>query len=171
MRWMRVVAPLAVLVAAVTLATPGQAHQPVDLGPGDSSPARGPLLPDGTVSYAVRASVATGEERGFRFRLKQGDRLALQVLILDEPPANALTPAALPSVTAIDPRGRRISLPVRERTEFFEPYSGRTYLYLSRVDRTATPGEYTVIIRGRSATTVDTTVAVGYREVPGRVVR
>lgn len=163
--------PGVVLALALVLAAPVHAHQPVDLGSADSSPARGPLLPDGTVSYAVQASVAAGDERGFRFRLRQGDRLAVQVLIFDEPPANALGPGALPSVTVIDPRGRRIGLPARERTEFFEPYSGRTYLYLSRVEQAAVPGEYAVIVRGRSATKVDTTIAVGYREVPGRVVR
>lgn len=161
----------AVVALALAFAAPAQAHQPVDLRAADASPERGPLLPDGTVSYAVRASVATGDERGFRFRLRQGDRLAVQVLILDEPPASTLPPSALPSVTVVDPRGRRIGMPVRERTEFFEPYSGRTYLYLSRVEQVAVPGEYSVIVRGRSSTRVDTTIAVGYREVPGRVVR
>lgn len=129
------------------------------------------MLPDGTVSYAVRAAVKSGEQRGFRFRLKQGDRVAVQVLVFDVPPANALPESQLPSVTVTDPRGRRTSLPARERTEFFEPYTGRTYLYLSRMDQAAVPGAYSVIVRGRSATSVDTTIAVGYREVPGRVVR
>lgn len=160
-----------ILSLAIALAVPAQAHQPVDLGPTDSTPARGPLLPDGTVSYAVRATVATGEQRGLRFRLEQGDRLAVQLLILDEPPANALAASQLPRVTVIDPRGRRIGLPVRERTEFFEPYSGRTYLYLSRVDQAAAPGVYSVVVRGRSTTPVDAMIAVGYREVPGEVVR
>ena len=161
----------AIGVLLVSFAAPAQAHQPVDLGPSDSAPARGPLLPDGTVSYAVRAAVTEGDQRAFRFRLKQGDRLAMQVLIFDEPPANALDAYALPAVTVIDPRGRRIAMPVRERTEFFEPYSGRTYLFLSRVERAAVPGEYSVVVRGRSDELVDTTVAVGYREVPGRVIR
>lgn len=171
MRRARIFLSGVVIAVAWALAAPAHAHQPVDLGSGDSSPRQGPLLPDGTVSYAVRASVGAGDARGFRFRLTQGDRLAVQFLILDEPPANALGPAALPNVTVIDPRGRRIGLPVRERTVFFEPYSGRTYLYLSRVEQAAVPGEYSVIVRGRSATKVDTTIAVGYREVPGRVVR
>lgn len=95
----------------------------------------------------------------------------MQLLIVDEPPANALANASLPSVTVTDPKGRRIVLPIRERTEFFEPYSGRTYLYLSRVERAAVPGEYSVMVRGRSATPVEATIGVGYREVPGRVTR
>ena len=111
-----------------------------------------------------------GQERGFRFVLKEGDRLAMQLLIFDESPANALAPSALPRVTMIDPIGRRTTLVVNERTEFYEPYSKTTYLFLSRIDRSAVPGTYRVIVRGRSATPVDATVAVGYREVPGQVI-
>lgn len=171
MRLLRVLSPLLLALPIFALAVPAQAHQPVELVASDSTPARGPLLPDGTVSYAVRAPVSTGDARGFRLRLKQGDRLAVQLLIVDEPPANALANASLPSVTVTDPKGRRIVLPIRERTEFFEPYSGRTYLYLSRVERAAVPGEYSVMVRGRSATPVEATIGVGYREVPGRVTR
>ena len=158
------------VVAVVCLATPAHAHQPVILGPEDRSPRSGPLLPDGTVSYAVRATVTTGQERGFRFGLEDGDRLAAQMLIFDQAPVNALAPSALPQVTIIDPRGRRVVLSVDERTEFYEPYSKRSYLFLSRIERSAVPGTYRVVIRGRSSTAVDVTVAVGYREVPGRVI-
>lgn len=171
MRRTRALVPSAVIALALALAVPAQAHQPVELGPSDTTAARGPMLPDGTVSYAVRAAVKSGEQRGFRFRLKQGDRVAVQLLIFDVPPANALPASQLPSVTVTDPRGRRTRLPARERTEFFEPYTGRTYLYLSRMDQAAVPGEYSILVRGRSSTTVDATIGVGYREVPGQVVR
>lgn len=147
------------------------AHQPVVLDESDSTPQAGPLLPDGTVSYAVRADVGRGDQRGFEFRLASGDRLAAQYLIIDQAPANALAPSALPRVTLIDPNGRRSSMAVTERTEFFEPYSKTTYLYLSRTEGRAVPGTYQVLIRGRSATPVEVTVAVGYREVPGKVIR
>ena len=149
---------------------PAAAHQPIILGSGDTSPRSGPLLPDGTVSYAVRAQVAAGEARGFRFALKRGDRLAVQFLIRDEAPANVLAPSALPRVMVIDPNGRRTTLVVNERTEFFEPYSKTAYLYLSRIERTAVPGTYRVLVQGRSAAPVDATIAVGYREVPGTVI-
>lgn len=147
------------------------AHQPVILDESDSRPQSGPLLPDGTVSYAVRADVARGDVRGFEFRLAAGDRLDVQYLIIDEAPANALALSALPRVTLIDPKGRSSVMTVRERTEFFEPYSMTTYLYLSRTEGRAVPGTYQVLIRGRSSTPVDVTVAVGYREVPGEVLR
>lgn len=164
---------LALGAVAVWLGAAGAAtaHEPVILGESDSRPQVGPLLPDGTVSYAVRAAVTRGEERGFRFRLASGDRLEVQYLIVDEAPANSLSPGALPRITLIAPDGRRTVLAVKERTEFFEPYSKTTYLYLSRTDGRATSGTYQVLIRGRSATPVDVTVAVGYREVPGEVIR
>ncbi|MDA3022384.1 MAG: hypothetical protein O2943_06960 [Actinomycetota bacterium] len=165
-----VLAGLSALVLAVMLAAPAHAHQPVILDEKDSSPAKGPLLVDGTVSFAVYATVARGQERGFRFQLGSGERLALQYLILDEPPANALPQRGLPRVTLIDPKGRRSVLAVTERTKFYEPYSKRTYLYLSRVEQNGLKGTYKVIVRGRSTAPVLATMAVGYREVPGTVV-
>jgi hypothetical protein len=164
---------LSVVVAAVlmiVLAAPARAHQPVILDSKDTTPAAGPLLVDGKVSFAVYATVKRGEERGFRFRLTRGDRLAMQYLIIDERPANGLRPGALPRITLIDPQGRRSVLAVSERTEFYEPYSKQTYLYLSRVDQVGVAGTYQVVVRGRSQQPVRVTIAVGYREVPGTVV-
>lgn len=169
--WVRAAGILSLVVTLGLLpVTSASAHQPVVLGPDDTTPRSGPLLPDGTISYAVRTEVAAGQERGFRFGLRKGDRMAVQLLILDRPPANGLAAGALPEVTLIDPRGRRTVLPINERTEFYEPYSKTTYLFLSRVESAAVPGTYRVVVRGRAAQPVDTTVAVGYREVPGRVI-
>ena len=171
MRVSRVGAAFVGLIAAAVLwAAPAHAHQPVILGPGDTTPAAGPLLTDGTVSFAVRAQVAKGQERGFRVALKRGDRLALQLLIFDEPPVNELAVRELPQVTVVDPKGRRTTLAINERTAFFEPYSKQAYLFLSRIERAAVPGTYRVSVTGRAVTPVDATVAVGYREVPGQVI-
>jgi len=160
----------AVAVAGLALAGPAKAHQPVILDERDSTPSAGPLLVDGTVSFAVYATVARGQERGFRFKLASGDRLAMQYLIFDEPPGNALRPGALPRVTLIDPQGRTSVLAVNERTEFYEPYSKKTYLFLSRVEQSGVAGTYQVIVRGRSPEPVPVSIAVGFREVPGRVI-
>jgi len=166
----RVMALLGAVFMVIAGAAPAMAHQPVVLDDQDITPSAGPLLVDGTVSFAVYATVARGQERGFRFRLATGDRLAMQYLIFDEPPGNALRPGALPRVTMIDPQGRRSVLAVKERTEFYEPYSKKTYLYLSRIEQTGGAGIYQVIVRGRSPGPVPVTIAVGYREVPGTVV-
>lgn len=159
-----------VAVAGLALAGPAQAHQPVILDERDTTPSAGPLLVDGTVSFAVYATVARGQERGFRFKLASGDRLAMQYLIFDEPPGNTLRPGALPRVTLIDPQGRKSVLAVNERTEFYEPYSKKTYLFLSRVEQSGVAGTYQVIVRGRSPQPVPVSIAVGFREVPGRVI-
>ena len=147
------------------------AHQGVDLTSRDTTPQQGPLLVDGTVSFAVRSEIAKGDKRGFRFRLNEGDTLAVQLLIVDEAPGNTVSPSQLPRVTITDPDGRSIRMLINERTEFYEPYGGTNYLYLSRVERDATRGTYAVRITGLSSVPVETVIGVGYREVPGEVRR
>ena len=161
-----------VALALVSLgASPAVAHQGVDLGPADTTPASGPLLVDGTVSFAVRADVGLGDRRGLRFRLREGDTLAVQLLIVDEPPANKLPASKLPRVSIIDPQGQRSRMVINERTEFYEPYGKTTYWYLSRLEEDAIPGPYRVRISGRSKQPVEAVIAVGYREVRGEVRR
>lgn len=165
------VAVVGIVTSVMLMTAPARAHQLVQLEASDTTPQAGPLLVDGTVSFAVRADVTSGESQGFRFGLARGERLAVQLLIFDEAPENALPARELPKVTVTDPRGRRTLLRIRERTEFFEPYSARAYLYLSRLEREAVPGTYSVTVSGRSSTVVNATVAVGYREVRGEVIR
>ena len=161
------------LVVAVLLAgtSTAEAHQPVRLTAANPTPDRGPLLVDGTVSFAVYANVQGKDTRGFRFGLRSGQRMEAQLLIVDKAPANTLAPAALPEVVITDPRGKRTILTPNERTAFLEPYSGTKYLYLARLSRPGVGGTYQVLIRSRSAQPVEAVVGIGYREVPGRVVR
>ena len=157
------------MVASVLVASPAAAHQPVRLTSADRTPASGPLLVDGTISFAVYASVREGNSRGFRVGMRQGQRLEVQLLIPDRAPANRLPSARLPQVTVIDPAGRRAALVIDERTPFYEPYSGTSYLYLARLAQAARSGAYQVIVTGRDATKVPVVIGVGYREVPGEV--
>jgi len=124
---------------------------------------------DGTVSFAVYATVRKGTSRGFRAGLKAGQQLRVQLLIPDAAPANRLPTGQLPRVTVIDPTGRRTVLRINERTPFYEPYSGTSYLYLSRLSAPARSGEYRIRVSGRSKTKVPVVIGVGYREVPGVV--
>jgi hypothetical protein len=73
------------LLAGLLLPTnPANAHQPVVLLNSDTSAAKGPLLVDGTISFAVRASfMKSGEKKAFRAGFKEGDQLSVQLLILD----------------------------------------------------------------------------------------
>lgn len=163
------VAGALVMALGALVATPVHAHQPVRLTAADRTPAAGPLLVDGTVSFAVYATVREGTSRGFRVGMRAGQRLEVQLLIPDRAPANRLTSASLPLVSVVDPAGRRTTLVIDERTPFYEPYSGTAYLYLARLSQTARAGTYQVIVTGRSATKVPVVIGVGYREVPGTV--
>ncbi len=146
------------------------AHQPVELLSTDTTAARGPLLVDGTVSFAVRASFnKAGEKRAFRADFKAGDALAVQYLIVDKKPENALRNSLLPQLVITSPSGKSVTLKITERTKFFEPYGKTNYLYLSRYSASAEAGTYNFMLTSRAKSAV--TIAVGEREVPGEVIR
>jgi hypothetical protein len=163
---------LLVFVFAVILLAPLQAsaHQPVSLLPIDTSAVRGPLLVDGTVSFAIRAAFSkAGETRGFRANLKSGDSLEIQYLIVDKKPENSRKASQLPSLVVTSPTGKRFTMKLNERTKFFEPYGGTNYLYLGRYSAAAEAGTYSFLLTSRAKSAV--TIAVGDREVPGEVTR
>ena len=163
---------LVILVAALLSFSlvPASAHQPVALLNSDTTAARGPLLVDGTVSFAVTASFnKKGERKGFRANFAAGDSVQVQYLIIDRSPENELKNNQLPTVVVTSPSGKRLTLPINERTKFFEPYGGTNYLYLSRISAVAEAGIYSFLITSRTKSAI--TVAVGDREVPGTVTR
>jgi cytochrome b involved in lipid metabolism len=150
--------------------TSAHAHQPVELLNSDTTAAKGPLLVDGTVSFAVRASFTkAGEKKAFRADLKAGEPLAVQYLIVDKKPENALKNTLLPQLVITSPSGKSVTLKFTERTKFFEPYGKTNYLYLSRYNATAEAGTYSFTLTARAKSSV--TIAVGEREVPGEVIR
>ena len=71
---------IAVVMAFALLGlAPASAHQPVVLLNSDTTPSAGPLLVDGTVSFAVRAAFSkAGQKKAFRAALKEGDQLDVQ---------------------------------------------------------------------------------------------
>ena len=146
------------------------AHQPVFLLNSDTTAARGPLLDDGTVSFAIYASFAkAGERKGFRANFVAGDSLQVQYLIIDKRPENQLKSNQLPTLVITSPSGKRTTLKFTERTKFFEPYSRTNFLYLSRISAAAEAGTYSFLMTARTKASI--TVAVGDREVPGTVSR
>jgi cytochrome b involved in lipid metabolism len=150
--------------------TSAHAHQPVELLNSDTTAAKGPLLVDGTVSFAVRASFTkAGEKKAFRADLKAGEPLAVQYLIVDKKPENALKNTLLPQLVITSPSGKSVTLKFTERTKFYEPYGKTNYLYLSRYNATAESGTYSFTLTARAKSAV--TIAVGEREVPGEVIR
>ena len=72
---------------------------------------------DGTISFALFADIKR-EIVELPFSLDEGDRMAVQLLILDRPPSNEIRNARLPRVTIIDPQGRKTRMIINERTEF-----------------------------------------------------
>jgi hypothetical protein len=166
---MRKILAIAILLSIFTPAT-ASAHQPVILTKSDTTAAKGPLLVDGTVSFAVRASFAKARDvRAFRAQFKEGDSLEVQYLIIDRVPESRLKISQLPTLVITSPTGVRQVMKLNERTKFFEKYSGANYLYLGRSSSAAEAGTYSFTLTARTRAAV--TIAVGDREVPGDVIR
>ena len=158
------------LALAATLATPAAAHQPVFLLPTDTTPNAGPLLVDGTVSFAIRASFTkSGQKQAFRAALKEGDVLEVQYLIIDKKPENLLKNTLLPQLVITSPLGKKFTMKFTERTKFLEEYSRTMYLYLGRYTAPAEAGIYQFVATSRARAAI--TIAVGYQEIPGQVLR
>jgi len=168
-------ARLLILTAALILQSALQpisasAHQPVFLSSTDTTAAKGPLLTDGTISFAVRASFTrAGEKRAFRAAFKSGDLFAIQYLIVDKKPENALRTNLLPTVVITSPTGKKLTMRIAERTKFFEPFGKTNYLYLARNSFDAEAGIYSFLITSRARAAV--TIAIGDKEIPGEVIR
>jgi cell division septation protein DedD len=146
------------------------AHQPVVLLNSDTTAAKGPLLVDGTVSFAVRASFAkAGEKKAFRAQFQEGDALEVQFLIMDKKPENALKMSQLPTLVVTGPGGFKTTMKLNERTKFFETYTKTTYLYLGRYSGIAKAGIYSFVLTARGKSSI--TLGVGSQEIPGEVVR
>lgn len=161
---------VSLIAASLSIVNPANAHQPVVLLNSDTTAAKGPLLVDGTVSFAVRASFAkSGEKKAFRAGFKAGDSVAVQLLIMDKKPENKLKNSALPTVTITAPSGASTTMKITERTKFFEPFSATTYLYLSRYTAPAEAGIYSFTVTAKSKAAV--TIAVGEKEIRGEVLR
>ena len=147
------------------------AHQPLVLLDTDTSASKGPLIVDGTLSFAVRAAfVKAGQKKAFRAQLKKGDELTVQYLIVDKKPENTLRKKSLPALVITSPTGSKVTMKFTERTKFFEPYSRVNYLYLGRYDADAESGIYNFEITSKSKAAI--TIGVGEKEgVVGKVVR
>jgi cytochrome b involved in lipid metabolism len=147
------------------------AHQPLDLLDSDTTPSKGPLIVDGTLSFAVTAAFTkSGQKKAFRAQFKEGEELTVQYLIIDKKPENALRKKSLPSLVITSPSGSKVTMKFKERTKFFEPYSEVNYLYLGRYNSEAQSGIYSFEITSKSRAAI--TIGVGEKEgVVGEVIR
>jgi len=104
---------IAVIAALVLSSSAAFAHQPVVLLDTDTTAAKGPLLVDGTVSFAIRASFTkSGQKKAFRAQFQEGEALAVQLLIVDKKPENSLKSSQLPSVVITGPDGFKVTMKI-----------------------------------------------------------
>lgn len=144
------------------------AHQPVLLSQANSSADKGPILVDGTISFAIRANFTKpNQTQGFRAALKAGDTVNFEYLIIDRSPENKLAKSQLPVASITDPAGKKSVIKFTERTRFFEPFSRTNYLYLARYSQAAVDGIYKFTLQSRAKAAI--TVAVGVQETYGEV--
>ena len=158
------------LIAPLLLTNSGlaNAHQPVELGSKNTRADQGPILVDGTVSFALRANFTkANQERGFRVSLKQSDLLNFEYLIIDKAPENKMSLNKLPAVTITAPDGANSVIKFTERTKFYEPYGRTNYLYLARFSSTAVEGIYNFSIKSKAKASI--TVSTGSKEIFGEV--
>ena len=164
-----------VLASLVIVSTIGSgvanAHQPLNLLDTDTSASKGPLIVDGTLSFAVTAAFTkAGQKKAFRAQFKKGEELTVQYLIIDKKPENALRKKSLPTLVITSPSGSKVTMKFTERTKFFEQYARVNYFYLGRYNSEAEGGIYSFEITSKSRAAI--TIGVGEVEgVIGEVVR
>jgi hypothetical protein len=161
---LRLLAMLPAIAGVLAILTaPAHAHDPIMLGPDDASAVEGPLLPDGTISFALYGVIEQpGDTRGFRVRFVAGDPLRVTVLIPDLAPENSLEPDRLPSLGITRPDGSTAQFGASVREPFAEPFTATNYITYIRVDEMAQAGEYAFTVRGELPARF--TVAVGEKE-------
>ena len=157
---------IAVVMLGLLPASLASAHDPIILTSEQQTPADGPLLVDGTISFALYGSLdAGGDTRGFRVQFKEGDPLYISILIPDLSPENTLDDVSLPFVNVEDPNGTIEKLAITEKVPFPEPFSGTNYVRLTEFRGTAIGGIYSVTVTGDSPARF--TVSVGEIEMFG----
>jgi len=165
------VAQLSLIAVVTTLLMPINsvtAHQPVILTATHSAPDKGPILVDGTVSFALRANFTKpNQQQGFRASLKADELFNFEYLIIDKAPENRMALSKLPVVTITAPDGTSSIVKFTERTKFYEPYGRTSYLYLARFSSTAIEGIYSFAIRSKAKSSI--TLSTGSKEIYGEV--
>jgi hypothetical protein len=166
---MKKVLLIALVLFGLLPASIAAAHDPIILTSEQQTPADGPLLVDGTVSFALYGSLeAADDTRGFRVNFNAGDPLYISILIPDLAPENTLDDVSLPFVNMEDPNGTTVKLAITQKVSFPEPYTGTNYVRLTEFRGTAIGGTYSITVTGKSAARF--TVSVGEKEMFGTTV-
>ena len=155
----------------VTLwASVSHAHDPLFLLPDQETPSQGPLLPDGTISFALYGEfLAEGETRGFQANFKNDDLFQLELLIPALDPEQSLQQDQLPFLRLTLPDGSEQTLYPSIRTRFDEPFTNTSYFTLIQERGIAQGGVYDVMIVSRAPARF--TTAIGIKEQFGTPVQ
>ena len=95
-----------VVLGVMLSAGAASAHDPLFLTSDQTTPESGPLLPDGTISFAIYGDLAGGgDTRGLQVVFDEGDRLLVEVLIPALLPEADLADDQLPVATVVAPDG------------------------------------------------------------------
>ena len=170
-RFLLLISLVVSFVFLVTLwASVSHAHDPLFLLPDQETPSQGPLLPDGTISFALYGEFLTeGETRGFQANFEDGDLLQLELLIPALDPEQSLQQDQLPFIRLTTPDGSEQTLYPSIRTRFDEPFTNTSYFTLIRERGTAQGGIYDVVIVSRAPARF--TTAIGIKEQFGTPVQ
>ena len=170
-RFLSLISLVVSFVFLVTLwASVSHAHDPLFLLPDQETPSQGPLLPDGTISFALYGEFLTeGETRGFQANFEDGDLFQLELLIPALDPEQLLQQDQLPFIRLTTPDGSEQTLYPSIRTRFDEPFTNTSYFTLIRERGTAQGGVYDVVIVSRAPARF--TTAIGIKEQFGTPVQ
>ena len=170
-RFLSLISLVVSFIFFVTLwASVSHAHDPLFLLSDQETPSQGPLLPDGTVSFALYGEfLAEGETRGFQANFEDGDLFQLELLIPALDPEQSLQQDQLPFLKLTKPDGSEQTLYPSIRTRFDEPFTNTSYFTLIRERGTAQGGVYDVVIVSRAPARF--TTAIGIKEQFGTPVQ
>ena len=160
----RVVVSLALLgLAVLGGAGTAFAHDPIILTDTQTSPDAGPLLPDGTISFALYGTLnSPGDTRGLRVHFDAGDSVDITLLIPDRSPENELPDSLLPTLRIDAPDGTSRILTPTERVRFDESFSNTSYVRYLELGESGQAGEYHLTVTGSAPARF--TLAVGTTE-------
>ncbi|MEY4339382.1 MAG: hypothetical protein RLZ14_1232 [Actinomycetota bacterium] len=123
------------------------AHDPIIFAEAQTTPGAGPLLPDGTVSFALYGTLMrSGDSRGATVRFAAGDTLIMSLLVPALEPERSLDAASLPTLTLRAPDGSTRVVPPGEAVTFDEPFTSTSYVRYIQLSEPAQAGEYGVTV-------------------------
>lgn len=174
--WSRFITTVVALMIGVLLPCGlALAHDPIIFTESQTTPEAGPLLPDGTVSFALYGTVAkVGDSRGVTVRFAAGDTLIMSLLVPALEPERSLDAASLPTLTLRAPDGSTRVVPPGESVTFDEPFTSTSYVRYIQLSEPAQAGDYGVTVTGvapaRFTLSVGTTEQFGtpVENVPNR---